>query len=382
MSRILSPGKTIGILGGGQLGRMMAIAAKAMGFRIAVLEPKSDSPAGQTADIEVEAAYDDREGAKELAKHCDVLTYEFENIDAPTAAFLEETLYLPQGGSLLYTTQHRIREKNAIEEAGVHVSPYRSVDSKESLGLALEELGRPAVLKTCQGGYDGKGQVVIKENTNADQAFETLNGNEKDLVLEAWVPFEKEISVIVTRSTNGEISTFPVGENIHENNILHQTIVPARITSDTERKARDIAYQLAEKLELTGTLAVEMFVLEDGNIYVNELAPRPHNSGHYTIEACETSQFEQHIRAICGWPLGSTNLLRPVVMTNLLGQHLSHVYDNVESFSKNGHLHVYGKDEAKHGRKMGHWTVLGSDIEEALAKTNYVWEKQTSFINK
>ncbi|MFB4165442.1 5-(carboxyamino)imidazole ribonucleotide synthase [Alteribacillus sp. JSM 102045] len=380
MSTLLPPGKTIGILGGGQLGRMMALAAKAMGFRIAVLEPKTDSPAGQTADIEVEAAYDDREGAEELAKYCDVLTYEFENIDAPTAAFLEKTLYLPQGGNLLYTTQHRIREKTAIEEAGVFVSPYRPVQSKEDLTKALEELGRPAVLKTCQGGYDGKGQVVIQENMNAEEAFDTLNGNEKDLVLEAWVPFEKEISVIVTRSTTGEVSTFPVGENIHQNNILHQTIVPARINSDTEKKARNIAYELAEILELKGTLAVEMFVLDDGDIYVNELAPRPHNSGHYTIEACETSQFEQHIRAICGWPLGSTNLLKPVVMTNLLGQHIPFVYDNVDSFTETGHLHVYGKDEAKYGRKMGHWTVLGKDTEEALTKTNRIWDKQASSI--
>ncbi|SDH77808.1 5-(carboxyamino)imidazole ribonucleotide synthase [Alteribacillus persepolensis] len=379
MSRLLSPGKTIGILGGGQLGRMMAIAAKTMGFRIAVLEPKLNSPTGQVADVEVEAAYDDREGAKELAKHCDVLTYEFENIDAKTARFLEETLYLPQGGSLLYTTQHRVREKTAIEQAGVRVSPYKPVDSVDSLQQALEELGRPAVLKTCQGGYDGKGQVVIQEQTSAEEAFQTLNGSENDLVLEAWVPFEKEISVIVTRSTNGETSTFPVGENIHVNNILHQTIVPARIQTETEEKARQIADTLAEELDLVGTLAVEMFVLENGDIFVNELAPRPHNSGHYTIEACETSQFEQHVRAVCGWPLGSTGLLKPVVMTNILGQHIPYVMENITRFSERGHVHIYGKDEAKQGRKMGHWTVLADNTEEALAKINDIWEQQASY---
>ncbi|SFE89028.1 5-(carboxyamino)imidazole ribonucleotide synthase [Alteribacillus iranensis] len=374
MSKFIAPGKTIGILGGGQLGRMMALAARAMGFRIAVMEPKLESPTGQVADVEVEAAYDDRRGALELAEHCDVLTYEFENIDSDTASFLEEKLYLPQGSNLLYTTQHRLREKRAIEEAGVKVAPYQPVHSLTDLKEGLKQLGYPSVLKTCRGGYDGKGQMVIKEEKQIETAFKDLGGAEKDLVLEQWIPFEKEISAIVTRSTNGETALFPVGENIHKNNILHQTIVPARITERTGETAKEIVRKLAEELELVGTLAVEMFVVGDGEIYVNELAPRPHNSGHYTIEACETSQFEQHIRAVCGWPLGSTKLLQSVVMTNLLGQHLPAVNTHIERFARKGHIHLYGKDEAKQGRKMGHWTVLDETQEAALETSNTIWQ--------
>ncbi|RSL30719.1 5-(carboxyamino)imidazole ribonucleotide synthase [Salibacterium salarium] len=372
MNTLLSPGKTIGILGGGQLGRMMALAARAMGYRIAVLEPKPDSPTAQIADVAIEAPYDDRKAAQQLAEHCDVLTYEFENIDSDTASFLEETMNLPQGSSLLYTTQHRLREKQAIQAAGVDVSPYRPVDSLNALEAALQDVGCPAVLKTCQGGYDGKGQVVIDEKTDIKKAFDELAEQTEDLVLEAWIPFEKEISVIVTRSTTGEITTFPVGENIHKNNVLHQTIVPAAISSTTEQMALDKAYKVAEKLELVGTLAVEMFVVDEETVYVNELAPRPHNSGHYTIEACETSQFEQHIRAICGWPLGSTELLKPVVMTNILGQDVPYVMDHLEGFAQ-GHIHLYGKQEAKTGRKMGHWTVLDSEKSKAVEKTSAVW---------
>ncbi|RSL31737.1 5-(carboxyamino)imidazole ribonucleotide synthase [Salibacterium salarium] len=377
MTTFLSPGKTIGILGGGQLGRMMALAARAMGYRIAVLEAKADSPTAQIADVTVEAPYDDRKAAEKLAEHCDVLTYEFENIDSNTASFLEETMYLPQGSNLLYTTQHRLREKQAIQNAGVDVSPYRAVHSLQSLETALQDLGYPAVLKTCQGGYDGKGQVVIKEEAEAEACFREVSSNTDDLVLESWIPFEKEISVIVTRSTTGDISTFPVGENIHKNNILHQTIVPAAISSITEQKALEKAYNIAEKLELVGTLAVEMFVVDEETVYVNELAPRPHNSGHYTIEACETSQFEQHIRAVCGWPLGSTELLKPVVMTNILGQDVPFVMDNLKEFGI-GHVHFYGKQEAKTGRKMGHWTVLATTKSEAIEKTNNVWNAKTS----
>ncbi|MFC5628566.1 5-(carboxyamino)imidazole ribonucleotide synthase [Aliibacillus thermotolerans] len=370
----ISPGQTIGILGGGQLGRMMALAAKEMGYRIAVLEPSLDSPACQVADVEVKSAYDDQNGALKLKEHCDVLTYEFENIDANTASFLEKELYLPQGSQLLYTTQHRLREKRAIERAGVSVAPYYGVESLEDVKEGLKQLGCPAVLKTCQGGYDGKGQVVIHKEVDGKDAFRSLSETgASSFVLEAWIPFEKEISVIVTRSTTGEVATFPVGENIHVNNILHQTIVPARIPKEIEQKSEEMAIQIAKHLELVGTLAVEMFVLENGDIYVNELAPRPHNSGHYTIEACETSQFAQHIRAIAGLPLGSTTLFKPVVMTNILGQHVQSVQQQYDRFIKVGHVHFYGKKEAKYGRKMGHWTVLAPTLKEAIERTEEVW---------
>ncbi|WP_096201824.1 5-(carboxyamino)imidazole ribonucleotide synthase [Bacillus sp. FJAT-45350] len=366
--RLIEPGKTIGILGGGQLGRMMALSAKAMGYRIAVLEPKSDSPCGQVADVEVIANYDDLGGAEELAKECDVLTYEFENIDGQTAQFLEENLYLPQGHKLLLTTQDRGLEKNAIESLGIPVAPYYLVKTENDLQKAIEEVRIPSVLKTCRGGYDGKGQAVIREKADIATAFQTLDGK-GELVLEKWIPFDKELSVIVTRSVSGEVKTFPVAENIHENNILHQTIVPARIPEIVQDRARGLAIRLAEGLNMVGTLAVEMFLTKDNELYVNEVAPRPHNSGHYTMEACETSQFEQHVRAICDLPLGQTNLLKPVVMVNILGEHLSPVLDKLQQFDTIK-LHLYGKEEAKQGRKMGHINVLADTVEEALDKVD------------
>ncbi|MDX6153631.1 5-(carboxyamino)imidazole ribonucleotide synthase [Marinococcus sp. PL1-022] len=375
MGRVMKPGQTIGILGGGQLGRMMAFAAKPMGYRVAVLEPKSDSPAGQVADIEIEASYDDRDGADSMAEVCDVLTYEFENIDAETARLLENTLYLPQGSQLLHTAQHRLREKQAIEAADIKVAPYHQVTSREELSAAVEQIGVPSVLKTCRGGYDGKGQVVLKAEEDAEAAFEALGGSDgKELVLEAWIPFQKEISCIVTRSVHGETGVFPVGENIHVNNVLHQTIVPARISRFVNEEAIRIAHRLAEHVDLVGTLAVEMFVTDDDTVYVNEVAPRPHNSGHYTIEACETSQFEQHIRAVCGLPLGPAGLKQPVVMTNILGEHVEAVTAHMEEWSKD-HVHLYGKDEAKPGRKMGHWTVLREDLQDALERSSDVWKQ-------
>lgn len=369
----IEPGKTIGILGGGQLGRMMALSAREMGYGIAVLEPTPNSPCGQIADLQVEAAYNDLAGAKQLAKACDVLTYEFENIDATTAKFLEENMYLPQGSELLSITQDRLTEKAAISSYQVPVVPYRAIHTQSDFKEAIEDLGLPAVLKTTRGGYDGKGQRVIREESQLEDIWKDMNGS-GPFVLEAWIPFNKEVSVIVTRSVNGETSTFPIAENIHINNILHQTIVPARLSSQVAEEAVKLAQKLAESLNLVGTLAVEMFVV--GNeLYVNELAPRPHNSGHYTIDACETSQFDQHIRAICGWPLGSTELLKPVVMVNILGEHVPDVLTHIRDL-KGSHLHLYGKKEAKTGRKMGHVNVLADSVEEALAEINssQIWK--------
>lgn len=372
----IEPGKTIGILGGGQLGRMMALSAREMGYRIAVLEPSSDSPCGQVADHEVIAKYDDLQGAEKLSEMCDVLTYEFENIDSETATWLEQQMYLPQGSDLLAITQDRIHEKQAIKSFNVPVVRYRAVETANELQQAREALGLPAVLKTTRGGYDGKGQRVIRSNNELSDAWNEMEGK-GPFVLEAWVPFEKEISVIVTRSTNGEISTFPVAENIHVNNILHQSIVPARIPNEVERHAVEIATHLAESFHLIGTLAVEMFVDDDERIYVNELAPRPHNSGHYTINACETSQFEQHIRAICGWPLGETTLLKPGIMVNILGEHATSIIDELSNLPT-GHLHLYGKKEARPGRKMGHITFLTDDIDKTLQTINAspVWKRE------
>lgn len=373
LSKQILPGQMIGIIGGGQLGRMMAISAKEMGFNVAVLDPTPNSPCGQVADIQITANYDDLEAIKKLASISDVITYEFENIDYEALTWLEENANLPQGSHLLKITQDRGTEKKAIQEIGLKVAPFQLVENKEQLAEAVETIGVPSVLKTCRGGYDGKGQFVLKQIDDIRLAENLLESGM--CILEAWVPFQKEVSVIVTRNPSGEVKTFPVAENIHVENILHQSIVPAGILEKTEAKAKEMAMKLASAFELVGTLAVEMFVTEDGEIYVNELAPRPHNSGHYTIDACETSQFEQHVRSVCNWPLGETTLLRPVVMTNILGEHLQPLLDKVALLS-NIKIHLYGKEEAKVKRKMGHITVLGNTVEEALQRSNAlnVWD--------
>ncbi|MDQ6595581.1 5-(carboxyamino)imidazole ribonucleotide synthase [Bacillus salipaludis] len=364
-NKIILPGSTIGIIGGGQLGRMMALSAKAQGYRIAVLEPTSDSPCGQVADFEVIGAYDDREAISKLAVISDVITYEFENIDADTLEWICERAYVPQGPKLLTVTQDRIKEKAAIQQAGVEVAPYEIINSLEDLFLKIQAIGYPAVLKTARGGYDGKGQLVIKVQQDLQKAEELIK--QGACVLEKWIPFEKEISVIVTRKLDGETAIFPVAENIHQDNILHQTIVPARISEGIQENAIQKAKQIADSLNLVGTLAVEMFLTSDGTIYINELAPRPHNSGHYSIEACETSQFEQHVRAICNLPLGSTKLLKSVVMVNLLGEHLESMYEEIPGM-KDWKVHLYGKKEPKIKRKMGHVTILRDNVTEALTE--------------
>ncbi|MBD7965117.1 5-(carboxyamino)imidazole ribonucleotide synthase [Fictibacillus norfolkensis] len=370
MFKTIKPQQTLGILGGGQLGRMMALSAREMGLNVVVLEPGENSPCGQVADQQITTAYDDREGIKKLAEQSDVVTYEFENIDAESANWLEENANLPQGSRLLSVTQHRLKEKETLQKAGVPVAPYRPVSDMNSLQVAIGELGYPSVVKTCRGGYDGKGQFVIKQESDLEIAA-TLLEKETDCVLEAWVDFEKEVSVIITRSVSGEVKSFPIAENIHKENILHQTIAPARITNKTADKAKLLAGSIATELELVGTLAVEMFVAKDGTIYVNELAPRPHNSGHYTIEACETSQFDQHVRAVCNWPLGNTELIKPAVMINILGEHHETVLREIGNLGE-AKLHLYGKKEAKAKRKMGHITVLGDTIEQALEKAEKV----------
>jgi len=378
--RVLLPGKTtIGVLGGGQLGRMLTLAGTAMGYRFVTLDPAADAPSGQIAD-QIEAGYDDEQAALELARQCDVITYEFENVDADVASLLERESYVPQGSALLYTTQHRLREKRAIEAAGVRVAPYREITSEDTMKAAVSELGVPCVLKTVTGGYDGKGQRVIRETNKAVAAYEELAATGAELVLEQFIKFDCEISVVVARSTNGEIKTFPPAENIHVNNILHASIVPARVATEIQIEAQKLAAAVAQSIQAVGLLAVELFVAADGRLYVNELAPRPHNSGHYTMEACATSQFEQHIRAICGLPLGDTSLLSPVVMVNVLGEHLEGIIARTGQADAEAlelgvipKLHIYGKTEAKTGRKMGHVNLLCQDVEEGLQ-----WIEQTN----
>lgn len=372
-ANVILPGSTIGILGGGQLGRMMANAGSAMGYRFVALDPTPDAPCGQVAE-QIVAAYDDREAARELAKRSDVITYEFENVDAGVAAMLMEESYVPQGSELLYTTQHRLREKRAIEAAGVKVAPFSEIRSEDELREAAGRFGLPCVLKTATGGYDGKGQWVIRSEEEIPEAYETLSRAKTELVLEQFIRFEKELSVIAARSPQGEVKTFPAAENVHVDNILHLSIVPARASEDVQREAERLAAAIAEGLGVVGLIAVELFLTADGELFVNELAPRPHNSGHYTMEACRTSQFEQHVRAICGLPLGDTALLTPVVMVNVLGEHieplLKHVAVADSAAARLGvapKVHLYGKHEAKHKRKMGHINVLADNVDAALA---------------
>ncbi|KAF0993740.1 5-(carboxyamino)imidazole ribonucleotide synthase [Geobacillus sp. TFV-3] len=364
--RRIVPGQTIGIIGGGQLGRMMALAAREMGFRIAVLDPTPDSPCGQVADIEMTAAYHDLDAMAELSRVSDVITYEFENIDARALKWLEANAYVPQGSRLLAVTQDRALEKAAIVDAGLPVAPYVEVNRAEELEQVVQTIGFPCVLKTRRGGYDGKGQYVLRGEGDLAKAADLLRLG--PCILEGWVPFVKEMSVIVARNLDGETAVFPVAENIHIENILHQTIVPARIPESVQERAIRYAEVLAASFSLVGTLAVEMFLTADGDIYINELAPRPHNSGHYTINACATSQFAQHIRAVCNWPLGSTELLKPAVMVNILGEHVEPVIRHIGSFDRAVYVHLYGKHEAKPKRKMGHVTVLADDVEGALAR--------------
>jgi len=369
------PGQTIGILGGGQLGRMMALSARAMGYRIAVLDPGDDNPLSQIADISIQTAYDDMEGAKRLADVADVITYEFENVDLRVAQQLEDKGLLPQGSALLAVTQDRVNEKKALSKAGVKTAPYEVIQSQDELEKAIQTIGYPSVLKTARGGYDGKGQLVLREKADREIARSLVDGTTV-FVLEQWVPFQKELSIMIARSTQGELKTFPVVENSHIHNILHQTIAPARISERVKRQAEQVALEISESLNLVGVLGVEMFMGADEEIYVNELAPRPHNSGHYTIEACETSQFEQHIRAICGWPLGSTEQLKPAIMINLLGQHMDAALGAIPRMA-HSHFHLYGKDVAKQDRKMGHLTLLADTLEEALQQAEQlkIWNQ-------
>lgn len=361
--RVILPGQTIGIIGGGQLGRMMALAAKQSGFKIAVLDPTPNSPCGQVADVEITAAFHDANALEQLAEMSDVVTFEFENIDADSLDGIAEKVWIPQGTDILRITQDRILEKRAIEKSGVRVAPFAEVYDREDLNQALQVIGFPSVLKTARGGYDGKGQLVLWSEVDLQLAGDILAHG--PCVLEQFIPFEKEISVIVTRKGDGEFRVFPVVENIHVNNILHETIAPARISEAAQGAAIDMAYQLAVSLDLVGTLAIEMFLVSEDEILINELAPRPHNSGHYSIEACVTSQFEQHIRAVCNWPLGQTEMHMNAVMVNVLGEHVDGVIGAIVE-NPEWKVHFYGKEEAKTGRKMGHITILNPDPSEVL----------------
>jgi 5-(carboxyamino)imidazole ribonucleotide synthase len=360
------PGSTLGILGGGQLGRMIAIEGKKLGYRIVSLDPAANCPGSQVSDHHICAPYDDREAAQLLAEMSDVITYEFENVHEETVSLLESTSFLPQGSTLLSITKHRVREKEALVQAGVPVAKYRVVHTAADMAQAVAQLGTPCVLKTVTGGYDGKGQQLIQRPKDAITCWEALHRENEPLILEQWVPFQKELSVIAARNTQGEVVTYPVVENVHVRHILHLTLAPAPVEDWVKRQAEALARRVAEQLEVVGLIAVEMFMLPDGELLVNELAPRPHNSGHYTWDACVTSQFEQHVRAICGLPLGSPRLMSPAVMVNVLGEHIPALLAGMSRMPADAKVHLYGKEEALAGRKMGHVTMVSDSHPEAL----------------
>lgn len=359
------PGAAIGVLGSGQLGRMFAIAARRMGYRVHTFSPDSDTPTGQVADVEVTAPYSDLDAVRKFARGVSAVTFEFENVPADTAAAAAECVPVRPAGQVLHTTQHRIREKTFLSSAGLPVTPFRIVRSLTDLDVALTDLGTPAILKTADFGYDGKGQFRIDRPEQAAAAWKGIG--EREAVLEAFVPFTKELSVVAARGVDGSFTHWGAIENDHRRHILDLSIAPARVPEKAARQAVEIARVVLEKLEVTGVLCVEFFLAGDDRLLINELAPRPHNSGHLTFDSCVTSQFEQQLRAVCGLPLGSTRFLAASAMANLLGDvweggepdwAAAAAFDSVK-------IHLYGKAEARRGRKMGHLTALAGDAESA-----------------
>ncbi|HKP96549.1 MAG TPA: 5-(carboxyamino)imidazole ribonucleotide synthase [Fibrobacteria bacterium] len=368
--RTVLPGATLGILGGGQLGRMFVLEAKRMGYRVITLEPSPDSPCGQVADEQIEADYADESALRRLAERCDAITYEFENIDARAVEFLEGLGKAVHPGSrVLRISQDRLLEKNFLRDAGLAVAAFMAVDSPEDMREAAAKVGLPAVIKTVRGGYDGKGQAVVADASGAEAAFRKLHRGHP-LIWERKIPFLKELSVVACRGIDGAASAYPVSENVHVENILDTGVVPARISAAAAAKARSAAETVGNALGIVGAYCVELFLVEGDGVLVNEIAPRPHNSGHYTLDACVCSQFEQQVRAICGLPLGSTEALKPSAMVNVLGDGNGNTLYGVDEAMREGNLvfHLYGKSQAAAKRKMGHYTVLAETAEAALAK--------------
>ncbi|HTM47821.1 MAG TPA: 5-(carboxyamino)imidazole ribonucleotide synthase [Bryobacteraceae bacterium] len=362
---MILPGAVIGVLGGGQLGRMFAIAARRMGYRVHTLSPDADTPTGQVADLEIIAPYEDLDAVRKFSAAVSVVTFEFENVPSATAQAAGAHAPVRPGGSILHTTQHRLREKTFLSGAGFPVTPYLAVRSAADLHDALQRLGRPAVLKTADFGYDGKGQALIGLEDNAEEAWRSIGGGEA--VLEAFVDFERELSVVAARGLDGAFAHYGAIGNAHRNRILDVSVAPAGLPPALAAEAVEIARGVLEKLDVVGVLCVEFFLTRDGKLLINELAPRPHNSGHLTFDACVTSQFEQQLRAVCGLPLGSAELLRPAAMANLLGDLWRDGEPDWAAVCAypSAKLHLYGKLAARPGRKMGHIAALAATAEEA-----------------
>ena len=367
MSGTLPPGATVGVLGSGQLGRMLALAARRMGYGVHVFSPERDSPAGRVANREWSAPYEDFDAARGFAGGVDVVTLEFENIPAGTVEEISSLVPVRPGLRALGTTQNRLREKEFLRDAGFPVAPFRAVPDRASLDGAIEEVGVPAVLKTAGFGYDGKGQTRISAPEDADAAWSALGG---EAVLEAWVGFEMELSVVAARGTDGSFAHYGAVRNTHDRHILDLTVAPAGVPPGVEEEAVEIAAGVFEELGIVGTACVEFFLAAGGDLLVNEVAPRPHNSGHWTIEGAATSQFEQQLRAVCGLPLGSTHRPEPAAMANLLGDlWATGEPDWPAALAVPGvSLHLYGKKEPRPGRKMGHLTARAPTPERAAGR--------------
>lgn len=373
------PGATVGVLGSGQLGRMFAIAARRLGYRVHTFSPDYDTPTGQIADVEVRRSYDDLDAVRAFACKVDVVTFEFENVSFACAEAAAEKTPVRPAGSVLHTTQHRKREKQFLARQGLPVAEFAVVNSSAELRDAVTRIGTPAVLKTAGFGYDGKGQAKITADTNLEAAWKATG--ETESILEAFVDFEAEVSVIAARGADGKFEHFGVVRNDHAHHILDVTSAPAGVSPAVHREAIDIARTVMEALDAVGVLCVEFFLTRSGRLVVNELAPRPHNSGHYTVDACVTSQFEQQLRAVCGLPLGSPELLRPAAMANLLGdlwQADRPPHWTAALSMPDVKLHLYGKSEARPRRKMGHLTAMGAHAEEAAQRVRTARQRLTA----
>lgn len=363
--------KKIGIIGGGQLGQMMILEAKKMGFYITVLDPTLNCPAHTIVDEHIVADFEDEKAIRLLAEKSDVVTYEFEHINAQVLKQLEaEGKKVYPTATSLEIIQNKFTQKSLLKKDGIPVPDFMAVSSPAEILAAGKEYGFPLMLKACTGGYDGKGNYVVKNENDCENGYKELGGGTLPLMAEKFYPFIMEISVLACRAINGDIKVYPVAENIHKDSILDKTRVPASISSKTTENAMNLAKRVMEVFEGVGMFCVEMFVDKDGNVAINEVAPRPHNSGHYTIEACVTSQFEQHIRAVSGLPLGDPSLVRPVVMRNILGEEGSSGKAVVEGADEalaipGVTLHIYGKETSKPKRKMGHLTATAATLEEA-----------------
>jgi 5-(carboxyamino)imidazole ribonucleotide synthase len=362
---IIAPGAVLGVLGSGQLGRMFTIAARRMGYRVHTFSPDQDTPTGQVADVEVTASYDDLDALRAFARDVSVVTFEFENVPSAAIAAVEALVPVRPSGHALHVTQQRAREKAFLVECGLPVTPSMPASSASGLEQALQQIGTPAIVKTAAFGYDGKGQHVVKSRSDAARIVAALG--EQEVVVERFVSLQAELSVIAARGLDGSIVEYALFENRHRNHILDLTTTPAAVPEAIAAAAREIARAILVALDYVGVLCVEFFLSTDSELMVNELAPRPHNSGHLTFDAAVTSQFEQQVRAVCGLPLGSTELLRPAAMVNLLGDLWSEGEPNWAAACQfpEVKLHLYGKAAPRPGRKMGHITAFGRNVLEA-----------------